>query len=141
MKVWLLDTGPIVAYLDADDPFHDVAAKALDDFNGQLITSGAVVTEAMHFVSADFRGPGLLVDFFHSSRTRVVECCQPEDLKQAVRLMKKYADTPMDFADATLVLLAEALRQNHVCTLDRRGFSAYRTATGRHFNLALDLSG
>mgnify|MGYP003519719854 CR=1 FL=1 len=32
----------------------------------------------------------------------------------------------MDYADATLVLLAEALNVNEILTLDRRGFSAYR---------------
>lgn len=44
----------------------------------------------------------------------------------------------MDFADATLVLLAEALSVNEILTLDRRGFSTYRTRTRRGFRLALD---
>jgi len=133
-----MDTGPIVAYLDANDPLHDLAGKALDGFIGQLLTTSAVVTEAMHFVAADTRGPGLLVDFLESSGTRVVDCCQPGDLKRSVKLMMKYADTPMDFADASLVLLGDALRQNNICTLDRRGFSTYRTAVGKRFNLVLE---
>lgn len=52
--------------------------------------------------------------------------------------MEKYADTPMDFADATLVLLAEALEVYEVFTLDRRGFSTYRTRERRAFRLVLD---
>jgi len=36
----------------------------------------------------------------------------------------------MDFADATLVLLAEALRIDEILTLDYRGFSVYRTRDG-----------
>ncbi len=138
MNVWLLDTGPIVAYLDASDPFHERVAKALGDFTGQFVTTGAVVTEAMHFIAVDARGPSLLVDFLESSRTKVIECFQPDDLKRAVRLMRKYADTPMDFADATLILLGDALRENKICTLDRRGFSTYRTGSGKRFNLVLE---
>ena len=52
--------------------------------------------------------------------------------------MEKYADTPMDFADATLVLLAEALGQNEILTLDRRGFTVFRTRRGRQFRRVLD---
>ena len=52
--------------------------------------------------------------------------------------MKKYADTPMDFADATLVMLAEALEVFDVLTLNRRGFSTYRTGDGSGFRLVLD---
>jgi predicted nucleic acid-binding protein len=141
VKVWLIDTGPIVAFLDHSDPFHEVVGKALDDFSGQLITTSAVVTEAMHFVAADTRGPGSLVDFLNASRTRIVDCCQSDDLKSAVKLMKKYADTPMDFADGSLVLLGDALGQNHICTLDRRGFSTYRMATGKRFDLVLEIPG
>ena len=39
----------------------------------------------------------------------------------------------MDFADATLVLLAEEVGVTEILTLDRRGFSTYRTAKGRDF--------
>jgi uncharacterized protein len=53
-------------------------------------------------------------------------------------LMTRYEDTPMDFADATLVLLAEELGVTDILTLDRRGFSTYRTATGKAFRLRLE---
>jgi hypothetical protein len=53
-----------------------------------------------------------------------------------VRLMKKYRDTPMDDADATLVLLAADLSVADILTLDRRGFSTYRPPNGRAFRLA-----
>ena len=52
--------------------------------------------------------------------------------------MDRYADRPMDFADATLVLLAQRLDVHEVLTLDRRGFHTYRTADGRPFRLVLD---
>jgi len=52
-------------------------------------------------------------------------------------LMERYADTPMDFADATLVLAADHLDVADVLTLDRRGFSTYRTSKRRAFRLVL----
>jgi len=138
VKAWLIDTGPLVAYLDAADPGHGEVVACLDDFAGQLATTCAVVTEAMHFVSAGKEGPSLLAEFVATSRTEVYDLCRPPELLEAVLLMRRYADTPMDFADATLVLLAEALDVRDILTLDRRGFSTYRTRRRRGFRLVLD---
>ena len=51
--------------------------------------------------------------------------------------MKKYADTPMDFADATLVLLADETGCDHIVTLDERGFRTFRFRSTRRFQLVL----
>ena len=56
-----------------------------------------------------------------------------EALRRAGALMARYADVPMDFADATLVALAEEMDRNAVFTLDRRGFSAYRVGRRSRF--------
>lgn len=141
MRAWLIDTGPLVSYLDASDPDHTRVVDVLDDFAGRLVTSSAVVTETMHFVSAGSSGPRLLAEFIVASRMAVHDLCRPPELEEAVQLMEKYGDVPMDFADATLVLLAEALVIDEIATLDRRGFSAYRTRRGRPLSLVLDASG
>jgi predicted nucleic acid-binding protein len=47
-----------------------------------------------------------------------------------------YANVPMDFADATLVALAEEFGVGHIFTLDGRGFSTYRWRRTRRFTLA-----
>jgi predicted nucleic acid-binding protein len=138
MRTWLVDTGPLVAYLDARDPSHVAVAARLDGFTGGLATTSAVITEAMHFISTTRGGPRLLADLLRASGIGVFDLCQPTELDAAVALMEKYADTPMDFADATLVLLAEALGQSEIVTLDRRGFSVFRTRRGRPFRRVLD---
>jgi predicted nucleic acid-binding protein len=138
VKTWLLDAGPIVAYFDFQEPDYRRSKETLANFEGQLITTCAVITEAMHFLMRHVNGPALLLEFLEISSVKVVECCQPDDLQRAVGLMTKYADTPMDFADATLVLLGDALNQHHICTLDRRGFSTYRTAAGKRFSLVIE---
>lgn len=138
MKTWLVDTGPLVAYLDASDSAHPGVAACLDEFSGQLASTSAVITEAMHLAAAARDGPRTLVDFVAASGMEVYDLCRPPELHEAVRLMEKYADTPMDFADTTLVLLAEGLNVREILTLDRRGFSTYRTRQGRPFQLVLD---
>jgi predicted nucleic acid-binding protein len=137
VKVWLLDTGPLVAYLDRRDSAHAAVAGCLDTFTGQLVTTSAVIIEAMHFVSESSEGPEALASFAHAVGLLVYECAHPLQLKEAVRLMRKYSDTPMDFADATLVLLADELATIEIVTLDRRGFSTYRSNRGRSFRLVL----
>ena len=57
---------------------------------------------------------------------QVYDFAQPKALREAATLMAKYANVPMDYADATLVLLAEYLGVKDILTLDRRGFSTYR---------------
>lgn len=138
MTYWLLDTGPIVAYLNAGDPAHGEVADALDGFTGQLCTTGAVITEAMHFVAGSRSGAGLLSEFVTSARIQVFDLAQPAALRTAATLIETYADTPMDYADATLVLLAEHLKCFDILTLDRRGFSTYRATGNRGFRLMLD---
>jgi predicted nucleic acid-binding protein len=135
----LIDTGPLVAYLDANDRSHSEVALHLDAFAGRLVTTSAVITESMHFVSQVFTGPRMLCEFVSAGGLEIFDLSRPPELNQAVSLMEKYADTPMDFADATLVLLAEGLETGRIFTLDRRGFSTYRTRPGRSFELLLDL--
>ncbi|MGD8279257.1 MAG: PIN domain-containing protein [Gemmatimonadota bacterium] len=127
METWLVDTGPLVAYLDAEDPAHADVAARWDAFRGQLATTSAVITEAMHLVGASPSGARHLADLIAASGMEVYDLSRPPELHEAASLMEKYADTPMDFADATLVLLAEALQVLDIFTLDRRGFATYQT--------------
>lgn len=137
MKTWLVDTGPIVAYLDRADPMHASVTRRLDAFSAQLATTSAVITEAMHMLADAQDGPMLLAEFAQASGLQISESTQTAQIRHAATLMRKYSDTPMDFADATLVLLADATGVVDVLTLDRRGFSTYRTAKGKAFRLVL----
>jgi uncharacterized protein len=138
LRAWLLDTGPLVAYLVASEEDHLQVATRLDAFTGQLFTTSAVITEAMYFLAPARRGPVLLAEFVAQSGMQVVDFSQAEELAEAASRMEKYKNVPMDYADATLVLLAERLEVFELLTLDRRGFSAFRSLRGRHFSLVLD---
>lgn len=136
MKTALLDTGPIVAYLDSADAAHDAVTATLGRFAGTLCATSAVMTEAMYLLGEHTGGPRRLAEFVQAAGVHIFESTQPHHLFSAVGLMEKYADTPMDFADATLVLLSEEVGTIDVLTLDRRGFSAYRTRKGKPFRIA-----
>jgi predicted nucleic acid-binding protein len=138
VKLWLVDTGPVVAYLDADDPDHARVGATIDGFSGRAITTPAVITEAMYFAGGTRGGARALAELVDRSGMAVYDVCQPSDLRAAAGLMDQYADTPMDYADATLVLLAEVLEVFDILTLDRRGFSTYRTVDGHPFRMVLD---
>jgi len=135
VKRCLIDTGPCVAYLDRRDPRHAQVAAELDAFKGQLITTPAVVTEVMHFLSTVPEGPAAFAEFLALAGVQLGALDSVDDVAGAARLMADYADTPMDFADATLVRLADASGVTDILTLDRRGFSAYRTAKGKRFRV------
>lgn len=138
MRAWLLDTGPLVAYLDVSEKDHIQVAAQIDAFTGQLFSTSAVITEAMQLVSGVRRGPALLADFVAKSGLQVLDFSEADELAEAARRMEKYADLPMDYADATLILLGERLEVYEILTLDRRGFSVFRSSRGKHFSLILD---
>ena len=131
LRLRVLDTSAVVAYLDADDPSHAAVADALESGKGRIATTSAVVTESMHFVADVPGGPRSLAELLAAARAEVYDFSSPADLPPVVALMELYANVPMDFADATLVLAAEALGAHEVLTLDRRGFSVYRLRSGR----------
>jgi predicted nucleic acid-binding protein len=135
MRTLVVDTGPLVAYLDEMDPAHTRVGASLGDFRGALCTTGAVITEAMYLLKDHPHGPRRLAEFVLAADLRIFESNQPQQLLAAVTLIERYSDTPMDFADATLVLLCEEIGTNDIATLDRRGFTTYRTRTGKSFRI------
>ena len=51
--------------------------------------------------------------------------------------MERYADVPMDYADATLVACADELNCGEILTLDIRGFRTYCYRRSKRFDLLL----
>lgn len=130
---WLLDTGPLVALLSKNDAAHEQCVDVFASFRGHLLTTESVLTEAMYLVGR--RGAAPCLDFFLRAGALIV----PTDVRRLQRchdLVVRYADVPMDFADATLVALAEEFGVGQIFTLDRRGFTTYRWKRNRRFTLA-----
>ena len=89
----------------------------------------------LHLLKDGRNGPRRLAEFVHAAGVHVFECTRAQELLSAVSLMEKYSDTPMDFADATLILLSDEIGTNQIVTLDRRGFAIFRSRKGKHFEI------
>lgn len=57
------------------------------------------------------------------------------DIVRTAQILEKYADTRVDFVDATVMAVAERLQVTHILTLDRRDFSIIRPAHVAHFEI------
>ncbi len=130
----LLDTGPIVAILNRRDPDHARCAAFLQTFRGRLVTTEAVLTEAVYLLSRIRGGAEACLEFFIRGGAEIIPQSRAS-LTRARELMQRYGDVPMDFADATLVVVAEEAEIRDICTLDVRGFSTYRLGR-RRFEIA-----
>ena len=92
------------------------------------------VTEAMHFLQLAPEAQAALLEMIERGALQLLEIAA-DDLPEIRALMKKYADLPMDFADATLVHAAARESVNEMFTLDTRDFSVYRLPRGRSLRL------
>ena len=128
----LVDTGPIVALFNRNDRAHAACVATWKSFRGPVETVWPVITEAMYLV--DGAAIHAVLDLVQSGAL-VVRDLGADDIARIRELMRKYADTPMDFADACLVRVAERYRIRTVFTLDRRGFCAYAPTHVRRLTL------
>jgi predicted nucleic acid-binding protein len=119
----------LVAYLHRDDRYHERCLEAIRSFPGLFLTTEAVLTEAMYLLAGISGSQQACLEIFTRGGVVLVAATRAS-LRRCQTLMAKYADVPMDFADATLVALAEEVGIRDVFTLDRRGFETYRI--GRH---------
>jgi predicted nucleic acid-binding protein len=130
----LLDTGPLVAVLDARDQWHSRCAAAWPDLIARCVTTEAVVTEACHLTGRGGGPAAAPLDFLLMAEIPILGL-ETGGHRRAASLMRQYAKVPMDFTDASLVALGEALGVETVFTTDWRGFSAYRPSRSDRFTL------
>ena len=121
----LLDTGALVSLLDRSQTDHRRCREFFEDWNAPVVSTEAVLSEATHLLGSIAGGATAAVDFFLLGGAVLVPST-PASLKRVRLLLEKYADLPMDFADATLVVLAEDLGTSLVFTTDRTDFAVYR---------------
>jgi predicted nucleic acid-binding protein len=121
----LLDTSVFVALLDKSERTHERCVAFFKEFKGKLFTTEPVLTETLYLLGPSIRSQRSCIDFLLKDGATLIPQSM-ESLSRASTLMEKYEDIPMDFADATLVALAEEINVVEILALDRRGFGAYR---------------
>lgn len=130
----LADTGALLAYLDGKDHWHARCRAAFAAFHLPLVTSVAVLTDLFHLVGDDAREVRAAWSFVRSGAL-TVSSVTDADLPDIETLMRRYHDRPMDFADATLVHLAERESLPTVFTIDHDDFQTYRFGGRQRFRI------
>jgi predicted nucleic acid-binding protein len=102
----LLDTGPLVAFLNRADRFHAWAVAQLGEIEPPLLTCEPVLTEACFLLRHDPAGPAAVLAFVHEGLIQVGLSLDTE-IVALRRLLRRYSDLRMSLADACLVRLAE----------------------------------
>ena len=121
----LVDAGPLVALIHADDRHHASCKEALRKVREALGTVWPAFTEAMDLLRFSSKAQDALWRLLESEAVKIL----PLDASDAPRmrdLMRKYKDLPMDLADAALVRVAEREKLPRIFTIDRRDFEVYR---------------
>lgn len=130
----LLDTGALISILDRSQSGHELFVKAFSEWEGEVVSTEAVLTESTHLLQRVKGGQEACIEFFLKGGAVIVPASLAS-LKRALALTQQYSDLPMDYADATLVVLAEELGTSLILSTDRRDFSVYRIQGNRAFKI------
>lgn len=135
----IADTGFFYALMNSKDKYHQQSVQALKIIKSPLITTYPVITETCHLL-LQRKGVKYQTNFLKSINQGLVKIFHLEEkhLPKIIELMEKYADLPMDLADASLVVLAEDLDNGMILSTDQRDFGVYRWKNTKPFtNLLL----
>lgn len=132
----LVDTGAIVALLNRADPHHLSVSAWFRDFRGLLLTTDAVITETAYVLAANSDLQHAALVWAERARKAGLLAVEPvEDYAALARIIGRYANLPCDYADATLIALAERTGTVAVATIDQRDFSVYRVRGRKRFRI------
>ena len=120
----ILDTGPLVAFINGRDRYHEWAKMQWAEMNPPLLTCEAVLSEACFLLRGLDGGDKAVLELLHR-KILDIPFRLVEYVSQIAWLLKKYADIPMPLADACLVRMTELYPDSPVLTLDT-DFNIYR---------------
>jgi predicted nucleic acid-binding protein len=130
----LIDTGALIALLDRDDKWHSACVEGFERARLPVATSAAVLAELFHLLGDGKRNQAAAWRLLRSGAITVMPITD-DDLPELQALMERYADRPMDFADASLVQLARKLKVVDILTVDHNDFETYRIQGRRGFRV------
>ena len=121
--ITICDTGPLVAYLNRNDPYHAWAVALMKQIRPPMLTCEAVLTEAAYFLREDRVEVDPLFQLLERGALRL-DFEMSTHWPRMRTLMTRYKQ--MDLADAAIVAMSESHSRSQVLTVDRRDFSVYR---------------
>jgi len=130
----LIDAGPLVALINANDNHHESCRAALEMIEEPIGTVWPAFTEAMYLLRSSWQAQRALWTMVERMTVDIIDI-DVDDLTRMRELMEKYRDLPMDLADAALVCVAEREKIRRIFTLDRRDFTIYRPVGVGRFSI------
>lgn len=121
--ITICDTGPILAYLNRNDPYHEWAVALMKQVRPPMLVCEPVLTEVAYFLREDGLGLDPLFQLLEREAIRLAFDLSAH-WPRVRTLMSRYRQ--MDLADASLVAMTELHTRCRVLTLDQRDFSVYR---------------
>jgi predicted nucleic acid-binding protein len=118
----LVDAGFVVALLSSRDAHHEWAVTQASEMPPPWSTCEAVLSETLHLLG-DRGGPNL--GALLRRRALLIAFTLADNVEPVVKLIEKYSNVPMGFADACLVRMTETLADPVVLTTDE-DFRVYR---------------
>lgn len=132
----LTDTGPLVALLDKDDANSKICIETAKNLPPKpLLTTWPCFTEAMYLLGevGGYRYQAELWKIRNIDKL-IIHNFTAKEIKLMAILMEKYQDTPMDLADASLMVIAESHSFRRIFTLDS-DFYIYRLSGKRSLDI------
>lgn len=120
----ILDTGPLVAFLNARDRYHQWSATQWARIDPPLLTCEAVLSEACFLLRGIEGGQAAVLELLKRG-VLSLPFRLDDAVKQITWLLRKYSDIPMSLADACMVRLSEIYPDSHLLTMDA-DFRIYR---------------
>jgi uncharacterized protein len=120
----LVDTGPIVAFLNERDRYHEWSREIFAGLDSPVVSCEAVLSEACFLLRRARGGGEAVLKLVERGLVRLPFRLEAESVPVR-RLLARYAGVPMSLADACLVRLSELISGSSVLTLDR-DFKIYR---------------
>ena len=124
MRAAIVDTGPLVAFLDRAARHHHWVAERVEELDAPLLVCEPVLAEAMHLLARFARGQDALLGLLENGALKIAFRID-EHVSALRKLHQKYRDRPMSLADACIVRMTEIYERHAVLTLDS-DFSVYR---------------
>ena len=124
MTAAIVDTGPLVAFLDRGEQRHHWVAERFDELDAPLLVCEPVLAEAMYLLARYPKAQDAVLELIQNGAIRIAFRID-EHIGILRRLLQKYRDTPMSLADACIVCMAEIHDRHAILTLDS-DFLVYR---------------
>lgn len=123
----ILDTGVVIALIDADDRHHGRCVALARAVPETLVVPGATLAEIEYFLRRRdlLEGWRALIEDVAAGAYRL-EWPDERGLIRAAELEVQYADLRLGFVDASVIAVCEALDETKVATLDHRHFSVVK---------------